>query len=162
MLTALLTVLLFSHGSSDPIRYRELSWEDFRASKPVGKDAVAETRTQLEIETTELEGKMSYNVYAVFLPDESFTATNRWDILAHENTHFRIAALFGKKCMQAIAPYQNKSSSYEQKVNRILDYYSKEIDAMNEAFDKDSHHGQWEVVEKVWESKIISSLNKLQ
>lgn len=162
MLKTLIIVLLFSHGSSDPIRYRELYWEDFRASKPVGKDAVAETSTQLEIETTELEGKMSYNVYAVFLPDESFTATNREDILVHENTHFRIAALFGKKCMQAIAPYQNKLSSYEQKVNRILDYYSKEIDAMNERFDRDSRHSENLVVEARWEKLIQDDLNKLQ
>ena len=163
MHSLLLTLLLTSFSNlPEELPYHQLVWSDFLASKPIGKDAIAETRTRLKMDISEEDDKATYSVYAVFLPYESFTATDREDILRHEQTHLNISALIAKECMRAISKYQNKSISYEAKVDRILDHYSKAIDTLNACFDRDTHGGQHPVIEAAWEKQIQSDLNKLQ
>src|ERR1700753_8450 len=108
MYSLLLTLFLFSNPDAEYMPYHQLQWSDFKASKPIGKDAIAETSAHLIMTTEEVDGKATYKVFMVFVPDESFTATDRPDILRHEQTHVNIFQLYSLKCAQSITKYQGK------------------------------------------------------
>lgn len=161
MLTTLLTALLFLHGSSEPIRPTTLTWDYFRAEIPANEPTVAaRSSMQLVIETEDSAGKLNFVIYAEFIPDEAFVRVRTDAVLAHENVHWSIARLCALECMAAAKKYQNTSVRNLSVVQALYTHYAKEIDRLNDLYDRETNHGLNHASQIVWDIRVIKQLKK--
>jgi len=137
------------------ISYRSLNWSDFKG--PITKSVAAETTTQLQLDWEETDGKYTFKVTAWFLPYESFTCTDRQEILDHENLHFSISALKAYQCNKALSKCNNLKEAYRI-YNRCVDSLEK----LQELYDRETKHSQNPTIQKLWEHNILMDLNKLK
>lgn len=151
----LLLSLIGNYPSEKEIPYRLLSWSDFRAAVPKNEPTVAaRTATQLEMETTETDGRFGFVVRACFLPDSSFVRVRSDRNLRHEQTHFKIACIEAKKCMLALAPLQRGDSVDKRMAITLYDAYVSAADKRNALFDQQTNHSLDITEEMVWEQRI--------
>lgn len=136
------------------VPYRTLCWDDFRG--PITKSVAAEIVTELELTWEETNGKYTFSVSAYFLPDSSFTTTDRQEILDHENLHFSIAVLKAHQCNQALSKCNNLKEAY-----KIYNHYVDSLEKLQELYDMESAHSINAIVQKKWEENIKNDLNKL-
>lgn len=143
--------------SDQEISYRQLTWEDFRG--PIVKAAAAESTTQLRLDCEEVDGKYTFKITAWFLPYESFTCTDREDVLRHEQGHLDLCQIEALRCSNEISKYQRVA--HKKKVEVIYNRYVSEMHKLQEVYDRDTHHSEYVLVQKKWEENIKKELNKL-
>ena len=144
-----------NNPSEKEIPYRLLSWSDFRGPVPENEPSVAaRTVTQVSMETTETDERSTFVVKACFLPDSSFVRVRTDANLRHEQTHFRIAYIEARKCMQALEPLQRGDSNDKAQALKIYDYYFEASEKRNARFDLETNHCLDREVEKKWEDRI--------
>lgn len=160
MKSLLILYALISGLIPKEVPYRQLVWDDFRG--PINSNHTALTTTVMEIETTDSAGRCYFKVSALFLPNESFTTTDREDILRHEQTHFDICEMLARECTQKLLPYQGCRSSQREKVNTIFERYSRNLTRLQSTYDRDTRHSMNEIVQKIWERNISNDLKKLE
>ena len=151
MKAILLILLLFNLPKE--VSYRTLSWNDFQG--PITKSVAAETTTQIQLDWEETDGKYTFKVTAWFLPYESFTCTDRQEILDHENLHFSIAALKAHQCNQALSKCNNLKEAY-----KIYNHYVDSLEKLQELYDRETAHSMHPVMQKKWEENIKKDLKK--
>lgn len=160
----LLFFLLLLSLSGNPaseigITYRALSWSDFRSPVPENEPSVAaRTTTELAMETTEIDGRFSFDVKAYFLPDSSFVRLRTDANLRHEQTHFKIAYIEARKCMLALAPLQHGDSVDNRMAFTLYQNYVDKADMRNAQFDQQTNHSLNVEAEKIWENRISREL----
>jgi Bacterial protein of unknown function (DUF922) len=149
--------------SEDGIRYRTLSWSDFRGPVPEKTTFAAVTATQLlyEFESDE-HGKYGYAVTAYFDPASSYVRLKSDAYLRHEQTHFAIAFLMAQECMLDLRPLQGSDSTRQKEVDAIYDRAVDKYNALNEQFDRETNHSVNVTAEKTWEHRIASQLAQLK
>ncbi len=162
----LFLLLLLSLPGKEPsdngISYRTLSWSDFRGAVPENETSVAaRSVTQLELETTELEGKFTFVVRATFLPDSSFVRVRTEQVLRHEQTHFQIAYIMALKCMHALEPFQGGNATKRVMAVKIYHEFYRRDDKLNDQFDLETDHALNEEIEEDWERRMTDLLNLL-
>lgn len=128
-----LLLILFIHFANSPVRYRQLTWADFKG-KPTN-DHLASTCSGIVIE--------SDTAYAVFEPDKSWTRTNDVAILRHEQLHFAIT----NKWAHTINAF------IKQHINNCGDCL-RDWNAMELWYDEETNHGQDTSAQRQWEEKI--------
>lgn len=129
-----LLLLLLIPFASTPVRYRQLTWADFKG-KPTN-DHLASTCSGIVIE--------SDTAYAVFEPDKSWTRTNDVATLRHEQLHFSIT----KKFAEFVA-WDAKTNDESHIVWDLQEWSRAE-----EAYDSETNHGQDTAAQRQWEEKI--------
>lgn len=156
-LSLLLLILSLSgnYPSEKEIPYRQLTWADFRAPVPYDELTVAaRTTTQMQLETTEIDGKARFVVRALFLPDFSFVREKTDANLRHEQTHFKIVCIEATKCMSALEPLQGGDSIDKSMALALYNHYFEESDRRNTEFDVQTEHCLIPAAEKRWEEQI--------
>lgn len=156
MKTLLLALILFNNPKE--IEYRKLDWSDFKG--PVVNSSAAETTTQLQLDWVETDGKYTFKVTAWFLPYESFTTTDRPDVLRHEQGHVDLAQIKAIQCMKALVSYQGCNERRKSKVESIYAHYVKSLNELQVLYDKETKHSQNSVIQKRWESNIEQGLKR--
>lgn len=126
-------LLLFIPFANSPIRYRQLTWADFKG-KPTN-DHLASTCSGIVIE--------SDTAYAVFEPDKSWTRTNDVATLRHEQLHFTITEL--------IAQSISRRTFDKVYVESMLEYWNK----VETRYDFETKHGTNSAEQKKWEQGWI-------
>lgn len=154
MSSLLLYTLLFFNNPSE-IEYRTLQWSDFRG--PITKSVAAETVTELVLNWEETNGKYTFKVTAYFLPDSSFTTTDRQEILEHENLHFSIAALKAYQCNQALSKCNNLKQAY-----KIYNRHVDSLEKLQQLYDRETAHSINRPIQLLWEKHISNDLRNLQ
>lgn len=154
----LLTFILFNNPKE--VEYRKLTWNDFKG--PIVNSSTAETTTQLQLDWVVADGKYTFKVTAWFLPYESFTITDRLDVLRHEQGHMDLAQTKALQCMKALVPYKWCSESRKRKAEAIYAHYVKSLNELQALYDKETKHSQNVVIQKKWEANIKEGLRRLE
>ncbi len=134
------------------IGYRQLSWKDFKG-KPDSR-GVALSSTQISFETSYSNGCYSFEVFAVFLPDRSFTTTTKERILRHEQLHFDITELMVRRLrslLRGVNSPKQADSLYQQTV--------KEWGNLEQQYDRETNFSINQAEQLRWEVEIAKHFN---
>lgn len=129
-----------------------LTWADFKA-KPYTKDD-ALTVSRIDIISFETDGKITWDVSAVFDSDSSFTRTADLKILNHERIHFDITRYYAGKIKQFLIRYQGCSVLKSKSVEMVIDRYVTEWKQFEARYDKETVHSINQYEQKKWNIKI--------
>lgn len=146
-----------------------LTWESFRGTPNVFVNAVAVTASGItfsyDIETSSTRGVVSFNTTATahFYPDKSWYKKHLVNalILEHEQLHFNITELNVRYLREKISTLKPSAN-----IGSILEAYhrtaNKELKAMQELYDKESHSSINEVGQEKWNTFVSEELNRLE
>lgn len=160
----LILSLIGNDPSENGIPYRALTWADFRGPIPKEGDIgswAAETATEIDIETKQVDGKLRYAVYFYFVANSSWVRVKTDAGLRHEQTHFKIAYIAFLRCVRDLEPFQNGDPAVGKQVENIYDRYVDEKILLNRRFDQETNHGLNKEIESLWELKISEQLKTI-
>lgn len=120
-----------------------LNWNDFKArEKKGGGFAVAASTCGFGYDGIDKGGDISINVYVRFYCLESWNNDNFQlpDVLAHEQLHFDICELYGRKFYREVLDLRRKNKltpkSLEKKLNQMIEEY----DNFQNRYDAETNH----------------------
>src|SRR5580693_3607941 len=155
----ILTLFIFSHGSSDSV----LTWEDFKAT-PIdstyanGMKVVGRSSFGMTYEYEESDGNFTFTVKPVFYPEESWLLEKSTKVLLHENCHYALCRLCCAECQKEINSYHSKLTI--AKAQKIFVHWNREVDSLNDLFDQQSVHGSNKKIEALWENNTNKNLKR--
>lgn len=173
----LLNLLVLNHGCSQALQEEELTicwregrkleWRDFQG-KPdailtqIGTAAVAATSAPIRYSIIKQGNGISIQVKVEFLKDRSWTTDTTKNVLQHEQLHFDIAELYGRKIREKVANLNeqevtNIDSIYEEVKNLV-----RERNEMENQYDLRTGHGVVDINQQEWNKKIAKELEELK
>lgn len=139
-------------------RRRPLQWHDFKG-KPEATDKIhgAVTYAGLDVEVED-NSPIRFSVVAIFDQQRSWVHPEKKDaqLLAHEQLHFDIAAVYAYKLEQKLNSLRNKWNRETVK-DLIALYRQAQLEAQTR-YDEDSLHGIRREQQKAWRSLINQEL----
>lgn len=135
-----LALLLFIPLASSPLRYKQLTWADFKGA-PEKSNVLARTCSGIVIEKD--------TAYAIFEPDKSWTRTTDVATLRHEQLHFTITKFWAED----ISRWRKEWHGTEE-INSKVQYFLEEWDSWERQYDKETDHGNNLEKQKAWEQFI--------
>jgi hypothetical protein len=143
---------------------RKLIWSDFRAKhKPPGKVPAALSTCGFGFEATEENRKLvSVAVHVTFYQDKSWKNPEHQteSVLAHEQLHFDITELMGRKFHQEIIALHSKGKLSRRTLEKAYDRMSKEHSELQELYDKQTNHSLNAKMQVWWSDYIASQILK--
>ena len=127
---------------------RKLTWDDFKRKPKEGTGLDAESAVYIETSGIECKnGKVVYNVRAVFEPDESWVDPNKKSaaLLAHEQGHFDLAEVYARKLRKALSELASlceDKKKFAEAVKAALKKNADELRKAEEKYDEDTNHGE--------------------
>jgi hypothetical protein len=146
----------------------KLTWDDFRAKEKGSRGfAVAVTSCGFGYNIEHKENIRTITVFARFYCYESW-----WNdgidipaVLEHEQLHFDICELFGRKLYAGIKQLKSENKLTKKSLNALNDKLHEEYSIMQDLYDAESGHSTDGDMQKAWEDKIrqeIASLDEFE
>lgn len=156
MYSIILSLLLFTNPPT-------LTWGDFKGPVPETEiNVAARTRTALEYTSTDSNGVFTCHVEAVFLSDESWGRIKTDEVLRHEQGHYDLARLCALECNWAFLKREHQKGCTESALQSIYRHYLKEVDRLNDLYDRETSHSMSGRIQQLWLKNISNDLKKLQ
>jgi hypothetical protein len=156
-----------SENSEQTIQWneqRKLDWRDFRATKkPNGKVAAAISTCGFGFEATEENRRLvELQIYVQFYPEKSWKNPEHQTeaVLAHEQIHFDITELMGRRLYQEILEMKQKGKLNQRIIKKTYDRLEKEHGEMQNLYDKQTRHSLNIKLQSWWANCISSELIK--
>jgi hypothetical protein len=158
---------LFEGDPVDRKRYIEwnphfrLSWDNFNGKPSSGSKGDAGSVIAIETYPSVNNGKVHFQVYALFNREKSWYSDTSQSLLAHEQLHFDLAELYARKIRKKVS---------ELSANGVKDFevYNREVEKLliqsNEAdirYDLETLHGGIKEKQLIWKGQVESGLLKL-
>jgi hypothetical protein len=145
---------------------RRLIWNDFQDKADTagiykGKKAI----TSVYIETLYYNdaGLPNYRVSNVFEKDRSWTIdTTSSLLLMHEQLHFDISELYARKIRKGIRGLRKQGTKEIAKYNDLINFELAERRNRQKQYDKGTHHGAIDILQREWNLKIKRELDLLK
>ncbi len=145
----------------------KLSWSDFKAKPRNTTNAAAVTASGLSFSFSIKQSNIrvisfTTQVYAYFYPNESWYKPEQANdhVLKHEQLHFDITELYARKFRQRISKLKI-SNTIRKTLKALQEIINKELDQMQQQYDRETSHSRNAEAQKKWEKYIASELNKL-
>ncbi|WP_299163512.1 DUF922 domain-containing protein [uncultured Eudoraea sp.] len=142
---------------------QRLSWSNFKAEPVEGSKVAATTASGLsyQFSTTEEGGKyeLDYTISTYFYPDRSWYQPKICDevILSHEQLHFDISELFGRK-MRKIMDTTTFTKNVKAEVKAIYRQINKELAEFQQLYDQETNYSRNIEQQLSWNQKIKDAL----
>ena len=141
----------------------KLEWSDFKASGKVSKGfSVAASTCGFGYDGIVRHHEMIVNVYVRFYCRESWKnpGYDLPEVLRHEQLHFDICELYGRKLYKGILQLRKDNMLNESNLKRLYDYLIEEYDDLQEKYDAETGHSTEAEQQKRWNKMIGSALKK--
>ncbi|MFN6946454.1 MAG: hypothetical protein ACK4ND_16015 [Cytophagaceae bacterium] len=168
-LTLFMNYILLSGFKGDPVKtdgtrieWKEnykLRWEDFAGDCGGDGKHSAMTCSDINVKSYKKGDRIFYNVSSSFMKEVSWTKSKSEALLAHEQLHFDITELYGRKMRKALSEPQRNLTKQEFKA--IIDPVFDEWGKMEKLYDKETRHGLNKVKQKEWEQMVERKLHEL-
>jgi len=143
---------------------RSLGWSDF-VYKNMASDenqSYALTSVIHSVRGDIKDGKPNFEVRVLFVKKDSWTTSSgNLALLAHEQLHFDLAELYGRKIRKQLvamgAQGIEKMARYKKNVKLLLDEFKRK----SMTYDKETKHGRIIEEQKEWEGYVQAELNRL-
>lgn len=143
---------------------RKLTWSDFQAKrKPAGKIPAALSTCGFGFEATEENHHIvSVSIHVTFYQDKSWKNPEHQTetVLAHEQLHFDITELMGRKFYEEIAHLHQKGKLSQRTLKKTYDRISKEHSQLQELYDKQTNHSLNAKMQGWWADYITAQIQK--
>jgi hypothetical protein len=143
---------------------RKLDWNDFKAPrKPSGKIAAAISTCGFGFEAKEENHRLvSLEVFVKFYPEKSWKnpAHQTEAVLAHEQLHFDITELMGRKFYQEILNMKQKGKLNQRNIKKVYERIEKEHGELQALYDKQTNHSLNTKLQSWWDQYLASELIK--
>ena len=167
-ITALLTsafVVTSKQNGDDLILWQEnvLQWSDFEGKAPRSNTYEAMTHAIIGLEMNATETSVEVNIPVYFSKSKSWSRSDTsTTLLKHEQLHFDIAELVGRKIRQDIQSYEGKS--HDATYRYVQSRYKKNVQSTwnkYDSYDRETDHGLIEAKQIEWELKVANELKEL-
>lgn len=148
---------------------KSLEWSDFAGSPDAYSSFHASTNSGISyswsLRSSESKTEFLYKIETYFYPNLSWVKPGKNSplLLAHEQVHFDITELHGRKLekmMTGYVPHQN--SDLKKVLERMYQKNETSRRLMQEKYDRETSHGQDEEAQIQWEIFIEGELAKLK
>jgi hypothetical protein len=143
---------------------RPLNWADFvfRDIRRGDQQSYALTSVIHSVRGDIKDGKPNFEVRVLFVKKDSWTTSsgNR-ALLAHEQLHFDLAELYGRKIRKQFVAMGAQGietlGDYKKSVKVLLNEFKRK----SVSYDKETKHGRIEEEQKEWERYVKAELERL-
>ncbi|MBD8081717.1 DUF922 domain-containing protein [Chryseobacterium caseinilyticum] len=170
-ISAVFVLITFFFASAQKIYWsenRKLTWSDFQSRDNLGHDfsvvAFANVGMGYSAETTtNPKAPVSIEVSVYFDTQRSWKVDNiKGDrVLLHEQKHFDIAEVYGRKLRQLIAANIKNSLDYQNKFVPLYKENLAQYKSFQKKYDSETNHGLNEEKQMYYNSFIAEELKKL-
>jgi len=147
---------------------RKLLQSDFKAkNKRLYGDAAAITASAFGFSITDSNGYITGSIFVQFYRNDSWwnpkykDNENRYEILAHEQLHFDICELFGRKLFKEVLDLKNKGRLNEETINKLNSKLEREYSQYQDKYDKETNHSINKEAQAKWNKKVENELRAL-
>lgn len=144
---------------------KRLSWENYQIKKlqKGSGELFALTSVIHSVRGEVTDGKPNFEVKVLFVKKDSWSTTDQNSaLLAHEQLHFDLAELYGRKIRNDIEAL-GKGNEQDLKVyKRRITILLAQFKARSIEYDNETVHGQEIEEQKEWEMYVNSELKRLK
>lgn len=149
-------------------KYRKLKITDFQARRSrSNKNTAATTASAFGFNITDKNGQITGNIFVKFYKEDSWwnpeneNSRRKQIILKHEQLHFDICELFGRKLYREILKLKSKNHLNSRSLDRLHKRLEKEYHHYQDLYDKETDHSLNAEAQKKWNSKVDKELRSL-
>lgn len=138
-----------------------LKWSDFKASeKRTPGFSVATSTCGFGYEAMQTGDVLKVNVYVRFYCDESwhYPAMRLKDVLQHEQLHFDICELYGRKFYAGVLKLREDHSLTRENLDELLSHTREEYNRIQDKYDIETDHSTNIKAQHFWERMVIEQL----
>ncbi len=172
--TAINPVVRYNSGIGITKKGKIINWSsntklkqtDFRAKrKKVKGMAVATTASAFGYSITDNNGVITGSIYVQFHCNDSWwnpeykNDDNRGEILKHEQLHFDICELYGRKLYKEIITLKKAGKLNEYNLNKVHGKIEKEYTRFQDRYDDETGHSINKKEQAKWNNRIQNELN---
>ena len=146
----------------------KLKQSDFKANKKWSLgNTVANTYSGFGYCITDNNGIITGSIFVRFYCNKSWFKSDLGDtedisyILKHEQLHFDICELFGRKLYKGILSLINSNKLSQRNIDKIQSKLEKQYSNYQKAYDKETNHSINVNEQRRWEKKVKNELEKL-
>ena len=143
----------------------KLKYADFKADSKGGPGfAVATTASAFGYSITDNNGKITGSIYVRFYCNESWWNPDviLYDVLDHEQLHFDICELFGRKLYKELLSLRTRGKLNSRSIERLHSKLEKQYSNYQDKYDKDSEHSINRVEQHYWNKRVKNELNAME
>jgi len=140
-----------------------LKWSDFRASEKHSPGfSIATSTCGFGYEAMQNGDVLKVNVYVRFYCDESwhYPAMRLKDVLQHEQLHFDICELYGRRFYAGIIALRADHSLTKRNMDKLLTALREEYDRVQDRYDIETDHSTNVAAQHHWDDMIREELNQ--
>ena len=146
---------------------RPLEMADFKGKADHSSPGVAATFSgmQMSFSGEEKKGMLYVDVQLLIYFDKTKSWTKKEgrtdDVLAHEQIHFDITAIFACAFAQAVKEYNFTPSNIKQELRDLNQQFVQNMQRTQNNYDRETEHGTIRQRQAEWAARIRTQLNKL-
>lgn len=140
----------------------KLKYEDFKArGKGSPGFAVATTASAFGYSITNENGNISGSIFVRFYCNDSWWNPEYIldDVLKHEQLHFDICELFGRKLFKEVLDLGNKGRLNQKTIQQVQTKFEKQYDDYQDLYDKQTDHSTNGKEQRRWNQKVKQALD---
>lgn len=139
-----------------------LTWEDFRAVPGPRERLHALTSSDLNVQVSCTDDKLTVDVQAVFRPLESWSKSkDSAPLLAHEQAHFDLTEVHARLLRLSLLKLRMSCQQARTQLQPLVDGAFSTWQKEQDRYDAETNHGLDEKAQARWEKKIGQLLAKL-
>ena len=146
----------------------KLKQSDFKAnSKESAGFAVASTASAFGFSITDNNGEITGNIYVRFYPYKSYwnpeyrNSEVRTDVLEHEQLHFDICELYGRKLYKEIINLRDSGKLDDKHMDILYSRIERQYSKYQDKYDEETNHSINRTEQAKWNKLIKRELNQL-
>lgn len=139
----------------------KLKYSDFKADEKGSPGfAVATTSSAFGYSITDYGGEISGSVFVVFYCDKSWWNPDFMlnEVLEHEQLHFDICELFGRKLYQEILKLRSTNRLSIHNINKAYSKLDKQYSSYQDKYDQETDHSTNGHQQRIWNKKVKRQL----
>ena len=143
----------------------KLGYSDFKAGEKNSRGfAIATASSNFGYEVDENIDRFSIDIYVQFYCKESWWNPNirMDDVLSHEQLHFDICELYGRKFYKAVLELKEKDKFNEHSIEKLYIILEDEFDEYQDLYDDETDHSTNGDMQRNWDDHIHSELERLK
>jgi hypothetical protein len=140
----------------------KLKWSDFKSKRRVSKGfSVATSTCGFGYEGTIRGDEIFLDIYVHFYCYDSWKNPDYHmnDVLQHEQLHFDICELYGRKFYKEILRLKKKNQFNEKSLEALYNSMVKEYDEYQDLYDAQTGHSTKTMKQLEWNNRIEADLN---
>lgn len=148
---------------------KSLEWRDFIGSPDAYSSFHASTNSGISyswsLRSSESKTEFLYEIETFFYPNLSWVKPGKNSplLLAHEQLHFDITELHGRKLKEMMIGFvPNQRTDHKKVLERMYQKNETSRRLMQEKYDRETSHGQNEGAQTQWETFVEAELAKLE